>query len=269
MTAIRSPFSFKLFGMQTPPTEKIDLTRSQILRGNSLKILASLPNGSIDAIVTDPPYASLADSLAGDRRKSETMYSSSRRRYPALAGAGISPVFFGKWLLEWIEECFRVLKPGGMFFCFMDWRGLPALCEEAAIAGLRQDGLFVWHKTTCRPQQGKHRNACEFVFAGRKPGDEVAPRREVCGKGFFQSTPVRIADRNHLTEKPLALMTELMSIIPAGAVVLDPFAGSGSTVVACEQTGRIGIGVEIEPEYAAIAERRLKEAQEKGAQALS
>ena len=242
---------------------EIDLTRSQTLCGNSLKILESIPDASIDAVVTDPPYASLADSLAADRRDSVTMYSSARRRnFPNLAGCGISPVYFGRWLEQWMRECFRALKPGGLFFCFMDWRGLAVVCEEAAIVGFKQDGIFVWHKPNGRPQQGKHRQACEYVFLSKKPGDVVKPRREVCGRGFLSTSIVPEKDRFHLTQKPDALMEELMTVLPEKAVVLDPFAGSGSTVVACERTGRIGIGIEVLPEYAEIAERRLAECRE-------
>ena len=239
----------------------IDLTQSQIIPGNALELLESFPGESIDAVVTDPPYASLADSIASDRRSSSAMYSSARRRtYPVLAGAGISPVYFGKWLESWFRECFRILKPGGFFYCFMDWRGLSAVCEEAAISGFRQDGIFVWHKTNGRPLQGKHRQSCECVWLGRKPGDCVKENREVFGKGFVSTAVVPEKDRCHLTQKPDALMDELISVLPAAAVVLDPFAGSGSTVVACKRTGRVGIGIECVPEYAEIAQKRISEA---------
>lgn len=240
-------------------SKSIDLTRSQIVCDNSFRILKDIPSESVDAVVTDPPYASLADSIASDRRSSRTMYSSLKfSKFPNLAGVGISPVYFGRWLCRWMEECCRVLKPGGLFYCFMDWRGLAAVCEQAALAGFRQDGIFVWHKVNGRPQQGRHRNSCEYVFLGRKPGGGISDRA-VCGKGFASTPIVPEKDRRHLTHKPDALMIELMSVIPSGAVVLDPFAGSGSTVVACERTGRVGIGIECVPEYAEIAKERLAE----------
>lgn len=67
----------------------------------------------------------------------------------------------------------------------------------------------------------------------------------------------------HPTQKPINLMIWAMnrSNIPVGATVLDPFMGSGTTGVACVQTGRNFIGIEIDPGYFSIAERRIKDAQ--------
>lgn len=64
----------------------------------------------------------------------------------------------------------------------------------------------------------------------------------------------------HQTEKPLQLITDLLEIVPKGALVLDPFIGCGTTAVACLQTGRRYIGFELSKEYHAIAEKRVADA---------
>ena len=71
--------------------------------------------------------------------------------------------------------------------------------------------------------------------------------------------------RVHPTQKPIVLMKWIIETYTRpGQVILDPFMGSGTTGVACVQTGRDFIGIEIDPGYFAIAERRIKDAQAQG-----
>ncbi|HEX7975832.1 MAG TPA: site-specific DNA-methyltransferase [Anaerolineales bacterium] len=63
------------------------------------------------------------------------------------------------------------------------------------------------------------------------------------------------------TQKPLELMKWCLSFLPEGCTILDPFMGSGTTGVACVQTGRNFIGIEIDPNYYAIAQKRIEQAQ--------
>lgn len=77
-----------------------------------------------------------------------------------------------------------------------------------------------------------------------------------CLPGVY-SYPVVGAKKQHMTEKPLPLMYDLMQIVPAGGTVLDPFCGSGTTLAAAMISGRGGIGVELSAEYCRITENRL------------
>ena len=102
--------------------------------------------------------------------------------------------------------------------------------------------------------------------AMRRGGPHHEPREDQGGSAarFFYcakaSTRERSADNNHPTVKPLALMEWLCRLTktPTGGVVLDPFCGSGSTLIAARLAGRAALGIEIDPHYAAIAERRLR-----------
>lgn len=113
----------------------------------------------------------------------------------------------------------------------------------------------VWHKTNGW-QAGKWESINEY----RKDNK----RRE----GFVHSFPNVSVDGtrselgNHPTPKPIKLLIKIIEIYTdPGDTILDPFMGSGTTGVACVQTGRNFIGIEIDPDYFAIAERRIKEAQ--------
>ena len=67
-----------------------------------------------------------------------------------------------------------------------------------------------------------------------------------------------------MNQKPVALMRDLMAIAPEGGVVLDPFMGSGSTGVACAETGRSFVGVEMTEHYYSVARARIAEAYARG-----
>lgn len=77
--------------------------------------------------------------------------------------------------------------------------------------------------------------------------------------GFYQAASPR--EREHITQKPLSVMRELVKIVPEGGVVLDPFAGSGTTGVAAILEHRRFIGVEMTEHYADVAAARLAEAE--------
>jgi DNA modification methylase len=67
-------------------------------------------------------------------------------------------------------------------------------------------------------------------------------------------------DKSHPTQKPVALMEWCLGFLPDASTILDPFMGSGTTLVACQKLGRHGIGIEIDPDYFEIACRRVDEA---------
>lgn len=71
--------------------------------------------------------------------------------------------------------------------------------------------------------------------------------------------PNDLKDKHHLTGKPTALMRELVKIVPPGARILDPFAGSGTTLLAAQLEGRSAVGIEREAEYCEITRQRLQE----------
>ena len=66
--------------------------------------------------------------------------------------------------------------------------------------------------------------------------------------------------RQHPTQKPLALMEWCLGFVPEASTILDPFMGSGTTLVACQRLGRMGTGIEIDPDYFEVACRRVEEA---------
>jgi site-specific DNA-methyltransferase (adenine-specific) len=133
--------------------------------------------------------------------------------------------------------------------------------DAIQVAGWIWRGVAVWDKTEgARPQMGRFRSQCEYMVWGtngpsNKHDDESVGVLPGCFRHFAHQ-----ADRFHLTGKPTPLMADVVKICRPGGLVLDPFAGSGTTLVAALATGRSALGFELSEEYAAIARRRCRAA---------
>lgn len=228
-------------------------------QGDALAVLASLPDSSVHAVITDPPYSS-GGFTRGDRMldtASKYQQSSAQRDYVDFAGDNRDQRGYAHWCALWLAEALRVTKSGGTCLLFTDWRQLPATTDALQAGGWVWRGLIPWAKPSARPQSGRFTNAAEYVVWGSKgpmPVDYSAPVLP----GWFLVQPPR--DREHLTQKPLDLMRGLVQIAPRGGTVLDPFVGSGTTGVAALAEGRRFVGIEITEHYAQVAANRLRQA---------
>ena len=81
-----------------------------------------------------------------------------------------------------------------------------------------------------------------------------------CLPGIYRHT-VNTADKVHLTSKPIPLIRDLLAVTPEGGTVLDPFLGGGTTALACIETGRRFVGIELSPEYVTVAADRIRQAE--------
>lgn len=225
-----------------------------------LEGLAAVPDNSVDLILTDPPYSS-GGAFAGDRRsRTGTKYTSTSYTgaysLPDFSGDNMDQRAFTEFNRQVFAKCREKTKPEGVLATFIDWRNLPALSDAVQAAGWTWRGLAIWHKPNGRPHKGRYRNESEFIVWASN-GPMPFDRGVGCLPGYYKYSNVQSKDRTHQTEKPLQLIADLLEIVPAGAVVLDPFMGSGTTAVACLRTGRNFIGFELSKEYHAIAMGRI------------
>ncbi|OOW91486.1 adenine methyltransferase [Xanthomonas campestris pv. vitistrifoliae] len=229
--------------------------KNQLLQGDALTILPTLEANSFDALITDPPYASGGLTAAARARPPSTKYCRDGG-HADFVGDERDQRSHLKWMHLWLSECARVLKDGAPVLLFTDWRQLPLTTDALQIAGFTWRGITVWDKTEgVRPQLGRFRNQAEYIVWGSK-GDMPLDRRAPVLPGVIRES-VRKADKHHLTGKPTELMRQLVRVCEAGGRILDPFAGSGTTLVAAEQGGYNWTGVEMTAHYAAIARQRL------------
>ncbi|MDT0382310.1 site-specific DNA-methyltransferase [Streptomyces sp. DSM 42041] len=231
-------------------------------QGDALAVLATLPDDCVDSVITDPPYNS------GGRTAKERTARSARQKYTSadashgladFTGENMDQRSYSYWLTQIMTEAQRLTTLGGTALLFTDWRQLPVTTDAIQAAGWLWRGVLAWHKPQARPQKGRFTQNCEFiVWASNGPLD--AARHPVYLPGLYSASQPSGAVRQHITQKPVSVMRELVKICPEDGTVLDFCAGSGSTGVAALLEGRDFIGVEKTKHYFAIAERRLDEA---------
>lgn len=242
----------------------------ELIHGDALTVLPTLPAAGVDLVVADPPYNS------GGRTQSDRTKTSARDKYVSGGGRkGASHVLadfagdnrdqrsFTAWLSQLLAHCLRLTRPGGSLLVFTDWRQLPATSDALQAAGWLWRGIVPWRKPINRPRLGGFRAECEYVLWGSHgPVDAVA--HPVYLPGWYEASQPRGRDRLHITAKPVELLRALIQVCRPGSTVLDPFAGSGSSGVAALAEGRNWIGVELTEHYAEVARRRLAESHDPG-----
>lgn len=230
--------------------------------GDALTVLPTLPDAHVDLVLTDPPYNS------GGRTQSDRTSATARDKYVSgdaahrladFAGDNRDQRGYTAWLALILAECLRASRPGASLLVFTDWRQLPATSDALQAGGWLWRGIIPWHKPISRPRVGGFKAECEYVlWASHGPVD--ATRNPVYLPGLYSASQPRGRARQHITQKPVQLLAELVKVCPPGGTVLDPFAGSGSTGVAALGSGRPFVGVEMTGHYAQVARRRLLEA---------
>jgi len=239
--------------------ERVVIGDAELWLGDCLEILPTLTHA--DAVITDPPYSS-GGMVRGDRS------GKTSAKYQHGDTEKLMPEFFGdtrdqrgwvEWCAIWLSQCRRLVPAGGVVATFTDWRQLPSSTDAIQVAGWVWRGVAVWDKGAAIPQPNSFLAQCEFVVWGTNGPREVDYKGGAYLPGCFHIQAPK--EREHITQKPVALMEAICEIVPAGAVVLDPFMGSGTTGIACAQSGRRFIGVEMSSSYFDIACRRIEDAQ--------
>lgn len=233
-----------------------------LFNGESLTILSEMPADSVDAILTDPPYSSGGMSMSARQADPTSKYQSSgcKKHYPPMLGDAKDQRSWTMWCTLWLVQCWRVARSGAPLMVFTDWRQLPALTDAVQGAGWKWLGIVPWDKRSARPQIGKFRQQCEYVLYACKGSLTLATR--ACLPGLY-SSPVIAKQKVHLTSKPVALIHDLLAITGPEGVVLDPFMGGGSVGVACRESGRGYVGIELSEEYYAISRDRVLQTEKK------
>lgn len=233
-----------------------------VIQGNCLDVLRRLPDDAIDAFVTDPPYSSggqfRSDRSADPRAK--YVHKSVQISRPSFCGDNRDGRSWGYWCTLWISEALRATRESGYLLMFTDWRMLPTATDVIQAGGFVWRGLVAWDKGegARAPHTGYFRHQCEYIVYGTKGVSRPAKHQRSMA-GCVRAT-VRQADKFHLTGKPTELMRHLVEIVPPGGLIVDPFAGSGTTLVAARQRGRHFLGVEQSEDYCEEARRRIANA---------
>jgi site-specific DNA-methyltransferase (adenine-specific) len=218
-----------------------------------LEGLKDIPDGSVDLIVTDPPYF-LSMGHAGSRDNAKNSQLASNRTFNDLA---ICTPFYRELFAEYA----RVLKEDGSFYFFTDWRGY-AYYFPLINAALPVRNMICWDKKS--GPGSFYSFAHELIIFGTYKGKtKTGVGTNVWRMAAFNSGARSTnGEKQHPTQKPWELIAKCIEdSTEPDAVVLDTFMGSGTTAVACLRTGRNFIGFELDEGYHAIAQQRIAEAQ--------
>lgn len=235
----------------------------RLLQGETVTTLQALQGGGelFDAVLTDPPYASGGLHVGARQQTTSAKYqqTDTRRKYVDFGGDARDQLSWQTWATVWLNLCRLILRPGSPVMMFCDWRQLGAATQAIQSGGFTFRGVVPWDKRNGRPQANRFRQQCEFIVWGSAGPME---RPSTGGKylpGLFSHTSPPTAKRRHLAQKPVALLRDLLQIVPAGGRVLDPFAGSASTLQACRELGLRGVAIEESAAIAADAAAWLRE----------
>lgn len=236
----------------------------RLMLGDCLAMLLELDDHSVDSIITDPPYSS-GGLMRSDRVQSTTtkyVQGTVLDKLPAFGGDNRDQRSFAYWCQLWMAQCLRVIRPGGYFLTFTDWRQLPTMTDAFQAGGFVWRGVIPWDKGlgSRAPHTGYFRHQCEYLVWGTSG---VCAKADGRGPwpGCFRH-PVQVADKHHQAGKPITMMRDLLCCVPPGGVVLDPFMGSGSTGKAAVLEGVRFVGIEADPVHFAKAEERIRATQE-------
>jgi site-specific DNA-methyltransferase (adenine-specific) len=231
-------------------------------QGDCLQLMRKIPDASVAAVITDPPYGSGGDTANARIRSAKSKYVSNcsyQSTLPEIDGDAVHPEQWVDNMVEWAKQARRVLEPDGVLVTFIDWRNGGSLLRILLSAGIRVRGMAVWDKGPgTRPNRGGLRNQAEYLLWG---GVGKLPRDDVYLKGVFHHT-TKTNGKVHITEKPLALMDELVLIARPGGLILDPFAGSNTTGLAALSAGYRYHGIESHPECWRVGAERIRAATE-------
>ena len=233
--------------------------RNALYRGDSLQILSGLEAASFDALITDPPYSSGGLHMGARQQAPSAKYQQGglQHLHGEFLGDHRDQRSHSFWMTLWLGECFRLLKDGAPVCLFSDWRQLPITTDALQAAGFTWRGVAVWDKTEgVRPQLGRFRAQAEYIVWGSK-GSMPLQRQAPVLPGVIRE-PVRKADKHHMTGKPTELMRQVVRICEPGGRILDPFAGSGTTLVAAALEGYEWVGCELTEHYHQVAMERLQ-----------
>lgn len=206
--------------------------------GDCLELMKQIPDGSIDLVLTDPPYGiDLTPQRENGKFKNTKVINDNTL----------------EWLPNLVNEMYRVSKNAVLIFC--GWQNVDKFKIEFE-KRFTVKNILVWDKDWFG-MGNNYRPNYELCLLCCKTNVTTKSNNKSNILKYRRIAPQKLL---HSCEKPIALLEDLITELSnEGDIVLDPFLGSGSTCVACVNTNRHYIGFELDPQYYDIACKRLEE----------
>ncbi|MHA1167114.1 MAG: DNA-methyltransferase [Candidatus Hodarchaeales archaeon] len=215
--------------------------------GDCREILKEIKSESVDLIVSDPPYKGISGGHV-----SKNLYQKG------ILKSGDGKVFSRNdiEISEYIDELYRILKMDSHCYIMTNFINIEKFLIEIRKSGFKIQSILVWDKMVTAIPTGWYMKNHDFIIFSHKGKAKMINNRNSKSVHRFENL---IKNKIHPTEKPISLLKfYIENSSNIGDVVLDPFFGSGSLGVACEELGRKWIGIEIDEKYFKISVDRIE-----------
>lgn len=220
---------------------------NKVIQGDCLEVMKGMPDGSVDLVVTDPPYrqSNSGGGLVEKRKGFKELTQSDLNDF--------EPSLF-------LEQLIRI-QPIVNAYIFCSKNLLVDYIAFAEANGFNWNLLLMAKKNPIPCKKNTYLSDVEYIMFIRGKGGAYFDNNQPYEFYYrCQSIAVTANDKGHITEKPTDILSRYIQVSsPRGAIVCDPYFGIGSTAVACRALGRKYIGIEINPDYCKIAEDRLRQ----------
>jgi adenine-specific DNA-methyltransferase len=214
-----------------PPALLTGLPRNTVLQGDCIAVMDRLPKASVDLVLTDPPYLV---------------------NYRDRAGRRIANDQDDGWVNPAFERIAWLMKDEAFLVSFYGWHVVDTFMAAWRAAGLTPVAHLVFpkrYRSSVGAFEARHEQA--YVLAKGRKRQVARPIPDVLPWAYT-------GNRLHPTQKPIEALSPIIEALTMpGQLVLDPFCGSGSTLVAAQALGRDCLGIELDPGHARTAQRRI------------
>ena len=208
-----------------------------LMQGDCLERMKEIPDGSVDMILTDPPYG--------------MSFQSNHRKQKHSSIKNDSCLY---WLDDFAKDCYRVASDNSAHYVFCSFHHVDKF-KQAFERHFKLKNILIWKKnnTSMGDLKADFAPKYEMILFLQKGRRFINGKRD-CNIIEFSRT----GNKLHPTQKPVDMLEYLAEKFSGkGQLICDPFMGSGSTGVACKNTGRKFIGIELDDSYFNIAKERI------------
>ncbi|NBG65509.1 DNA-methyltransferase [Acidiluteibacter ferrifornacis] len=231
---------------------------NKIICGDSLEVMKSMPDESVDLVVTSPPY-NLKNSTGNgmkDGRGGKWSNASLINGYSHYDD-NMPHEEYSKWQRDCLTEMLRLIKDDGAIFYNHKWRVQAGLLQDRQdiVHGFPVRQIIIWRrKGGINFNKGYFLPTYEVIYLIAKPKFKLAPKANAHGDVWEFTQEMK---NGHPAPFPVQLIDRIICSTDA-QIILDPFMGSGTTAITAMGNKRDFIGIDISPDYCEMAEKRIE-----------
>jgi site-specific DNA-methyltransferase (adenine-specific) len=216
-----------------------------LLQGDCLEMMKEIPDGSVDMVLTDPPYRVMFGGNKSPGRPTGILSKNDGKIFKH------NDIEFS----DYLPELYRVMADRSHLYLMVNFLNLETAMKCVREAGFKIHNLLIWNKNNATPNRWYMKNVEYVIFARKGKAKTIQNPGSKTSHAFDNVKPGRL----HPTQKPVELMQHYIeNSSTIGDIVFDPFMGSGSTGVAAKNLDRSFIGIEMDDEYFKIAKERIE-----------